>query len=515
MKKTKTFHECDIHVLLKTFRIMRITIFLLLVSILQTLANNTYSQVAKLSLDISTTRLVDVLDEIEEQSEFYFLYNEKLINTNREISINVKNEKIDKILDQIFKGTDVVYTILDRKIILAPSYLSETDAQQKSISGKVTDSFGSSLPGVTVVVKGTTQGTVTNTDGKYSLSNVQEDATLIFSFVGMKTQEIPVAGKTSINVTMVEETIGIEEVVAIGYGTVKKKDLTGSITSVEGDVLAKRQTLKVTEALQGALPGVTVSRTGSKPGDNATITKRGITTIGDSNPLVLIDGVIGDINDINPNDIENISVLKDAASCAIYGAKAAAGVILITTRRARTGQFDLSYNYEYGLERPTSIPEYTDAVGYMKATNEIRWNDNNNVGTEFPTYSQDLIENYATLHAQNPNLYPDTDWIGLLMNDNAPRQSHQLSLTGGSEKILSKISLAYDSKDGLVDGISFKRITARANNDININKYLSVRADISYVHSLMKSPSKEGKGDMEGGYMFLGGELATKKWTDG
>jgi len=199
MKKIKPFHECDFSCLTKTFRIMRITVFLMLAVILQTFANEAYSQKTKLSLDYTNTRLEVVLDDIEDLSEFFFLANEKLVDLDRSVNLSVKNKKIDEILDMLFAGTDVVYTITDRKIILAPSFLTEDAQQQRSVSGKVTDSGGQPLPGVTVVVKGTTQGTVTNADGDYSLANIPEDATLQFSFVGMRTQEVAVGSKTNIN----------------------------------------------------------------------------------------------------------------------------------------------------------------------------------------------------------------------------------------------------------------------------------------------------------------------------
>src|SRR5690554_4145920 len=206
MKKIKPFHECDFSCLTKTFRIMRITLFLMLAVILQTFANEAYSQKTKLSLDYTNTRLEVVLDEIEELSEFFFLANEKLVNLDRSVNISVENKKIDEILDMLFADTDVVYTITDRKIILAPSYLAEDAQQQRSVSGKVTDSGGQPLPGVTVVVKGTTQGTVTNADGDYNLPNVPDDATLVFSFVGMRTQEVVVGNQTRIDTRMEEES---------------------------------------------------------------------------------------------------------------------------------------------------------------------------------------------------------------------------------------------------------------------------------------------------------------------
>ena len=358
-------------------------------------------------------------------------------------------------------------------------------AQNVTMSGSVKSTSGESVPGVTIMVKGTTNGTITDSSGNYSLSNVPSGATLIFSFVGMKTQEIKVAGKTTINLTMEEETIGLDEVVAIGYGTARIADLTGAVASVQGNKIAERKTTKVTEALQGAIPGVTVTRSGDAPGANATIMVRGITTIGTSTPLVIIDGVQGDINSVDPNDIDNISVLKDAASASIYGSRAAAGVILITTKRAKTGQANLEYNFEYGLSSPTRIPKYVGSAQYMKMANELVWNDANNIGTEYPTYAQNLIENYSSLHASNPDQYPDTDYSKYL-NDFAPRQSHLLSFTAGEKNLRTHVSLSYEKKDALTDYRSFQRFNARVNNDLTINKMLTAHFDLYYVNTTDK-----------------------------
>ena len=232
MKKNEPLRELLCHSLKKILLIMRIAVILLLFGFLQTRADSAFSQKTKFSVNFSNTELVNVLDQIENETNFLFLYNEKLIDVNRKVSINVQDQEIENVLKLLFTNTDVEYSFLGRKIILSSTEKVAAGQQQKSISGKVTDSSGSLLPGVTVVFKGTTQGTITDSDGTYSISNIPDGAVLIFSFVGMKTQEIAVAGKTSINVTMAEDIMGVDEVVVVGYGTVKKSDLTSSIASV-------------------------------------------------------------------------------------------------------------------------------------------------------------------------------------------------------------------------------------------------------------------------------------------
>ena len=488
MKKNHNYYglfkpNSNWHKLLLT---MKISAFLLFCCLVNIFAAPTYSQSTKISLNLKDVTIEEVLNKIEDVSEFYFLYNNKLIDVTRKVNIEADKEPIKDILNDIL-NKDTKFIVYDRQIILTPSdvtSLSEALQQQK-ITGTVTDEKGNPLGGVTVLIKGTTLGALTDVSGKYILTNSPQNATLIFSFIGMTTQEIPSNGQNLINVVMKEAAVGLDEIVVVGYGTIKKQDITGSVTSIPGNELSQRQSIKVADALQGLMPGVTVTRNGNAPGVDASIVIRGITTIGDSDPLIIVDGIPGSISDINPNDIETISVLKDAASASIYGSRAAAGVILISTKRAKEGELNLNYNVEYGINQPTTLPKYVGAQRNMQLMNEMLWNDNNNViGGEYPTYSQDVIENYPSLRAENPDKYPDTDWQHLLLNDFASLQKHILTVTAGTNKVSSRISLAYDKADALYDGRNFQRITLRANNNVAINKYLSATIDLYYLHSI-------------------------------
>lgn len=364
-------------------------------------------------------------------------------------------------------------------------------AQTATVTGSVKNTSGETVPGVTILVKGTTIGTITDSNGNYTLENFASGSTLVFSFVGMKTQEIKTAGKTNINLVMEDETIGLDEVVAIGYGTVKKQDLTGAVATIGGESIAERKTVRVSQALQGSMPGLMVTRSSSAADASATIRVRGITTISDSNPLVIVDGIPGTLDWINPDDIESLSVLKDAASASIYGSRAAAGVILVTTKRAKTGQLSLDYNYEYGIDKPTRLVEHADAQTYMRVLNERNWNDAGNVaGNEFPIYPKATIDNYVALNAENPDLYPNTDWQNLILNDFSTRQSHKLTLTAGSKNIRTKFSVDYSNNGFLYDERSYDRLIFRANNDVVINEMLSVSVDINGIYSTNESPGK-------------------------
>ena len=494
---------------------MRNVLILIFLTALQTFAIDSYSQNTVLSLDKSQVSVKNVLHEIENNSEFYFLYNSKLVNDTRIVDAQFNGKKIDEILAHLFTETGVDYFVIDRQIILSPKeYLAEakTKLQSTTITGTVTDENGEPIPGGNITIKGTAIGSITNLEGKYSIE-VRDPSTaiLVFSYIGYHTQEIAVENQTEINVSMQLDILGLEEVVVIGYGTQRKVDLTGSIASTSGDILAERNTTQMSQALQGTMSGVMVTRNNNAPGSTASIRIRGITTIGNSTPLIIVDGVpVDNINDVNPQDVENISVLKDAASASIYGSRAAAGVILVTTKRAKPGQLNMTYNAEFGFEQPTEWPEYVDVVRFMEFDNEQRWNDNDNTGTEYATYSEDLINNYMTLNAEDPNLYPNTDWYGLIMKDRAPRSSHLLSISAGTQAIATKISLAFDKTEGLYDPKSYERLTARINNDVTINNYLSASVDLFYKRSTANDASINPIYSMH-----IAAPVYAAEWTDG
>jgi TonB-linked SusC/RagA family outer membrane protein len=394
-----------------------------------------------------------------------------------------------------FDDTDIGYDFENKYIILAKKdsennaleILSAKATQQtgKTITGKVVEvANGEPVIGATVIVKGdATKGTVTDVDGNYVLMNVPENATLVFSFVGMKTEEVIIGDQTRIDIRMEYESIGLEELVAIGYGTVRKVDLSGSVSSVAGEALSiKKSSVSILDALQGTMPGVTVTRNSGEPGGAGSIRVRGITTIGDSNPLIIVDGVPGSISGLNATDIESISVLKDAASASIYGAKAAAGVIIISTKRGKSGKVELQYDLQYGFDQPTRVPKTLSAVPFMTMLNELIWNDNNNSGTEYPKYSKDLIDNYVSLNAENPDQYPDTDWTQYL-NNFSPRQSHSLSFSAGQERFTTRGSINFDRVESIIEDRPYINFTARTNNDFYFSKILSAHFDIQYTHS--------------------------------
>lgn len=348
--------------------------------------------------------------------------------------------------------------------------LVDKEDDQQPVTGVVTDATGVPIPGVSVTVKGIEgEGTSTDFDGNYSLE-VSSGDTLVFSYLGFNPQEIVVTNQSKLNVSLERAEENLEEVVVVGYGTQAKRDITGSVSVIGEDEIASRNVTNVSNALQGAAAGVSVTRSSSAPGAGNTIRIRGISTIqGSNSPLILVDDVpVDDINDVNPAEVASISVLKDAASAAIYGSRAAAGVIIITTKRALDGVFRVSYTNEYLINTPTQIRQNVGSVRYMQMFNEAIWNDNDNTGNQFSTYDPEVIANYAALNAQNPNNYPDTDWRALLLNKQSETRRHNLVLSGGTERLKTNASFGYEYQDALYDKREWKRYTGRINNELQI-----------------------------------------------
>lgn len=446
----------------KTWKIMRLSAFFLFLFLSQVWAGTGYAQQTKLTLKMDNVRVVDVLDEIENNSEFYFLFNQKLVDVERKVNVDAKEKSIDNILTEMFLETDVHHQVKDRFIILTTekSHFSEETVlqQQNTVSGTVTDEASEPLPGVTIIIKGTTQGTVTDMDGKYSISNIPDDATLTFSFVGMLTKEVEVGNQSTINLTMVADAIGIEEVVAIGYGTMKKSDLTGSVSSVKGSDLMKVNASGVSTAIAGRLPGLHVAQASGGAGAGSILRIRGVGSVYSGvDPLVIIDGFQGDINQVSPNDVETITVLKDAASASIYGARAANGVILITTKTGKRNQeLKVDVSVKYGTQQATNIPKMLDSEDWSRKMNESTMA---RIGSEY------------WIGDQAPELQTtNTDWLDYIFCS-APVQDYNVSATGGSKNLRYAVNMNYYDQDGMMIGQNFKRASARSNIEFVTEKF--------------------------------------------
>lgn len=473
----------------KSMRVMRIGLFLLFVMIAQLHAENLYSQNTVINLKLENATVEQVLDKIEKETDFSFLFTDKSVDIDWKVNVDVHDKNINELLDILFGGTNVQYRIVDKQIVLSNRpLLAENVNQQKKISGKVIDANGDPVIGANVVEKETTNGTITDMSGNFVLS-VNPNAVLSVSYIGYVSKDIQVKDRSSFTISLEEDSELLDEVVVVGYGTMKKKDLTGAVGTLKGESLSARKTTQLSTALQGATSGVLVTRDNSAPGATASIKIRGVTTIGKSSPLVIVDGVPGDINQVNPDDVESMSVLKDAASASIYGSRAAAGVIVITTKRAKENDLSLNYNFEYGWEMPTRLPEYVGAQRFMEMVNELRYNDNN-AGGWYQTYSEDQVNNWIKNNATDPDAYPITDWQDEILKNSAPRQTHSINIAGGSKVVQTKASFRYDKTDGIYVNRNYERYMIRVNNDFKINKYIEAHLDVNFKRSKSEEPHR-------------------------
>ena len=447
----------------KLLKIMRITITICLLWVSQILAINTYSQNTRLSLNHSNTTIRNVLQDIEDKTDFYFMYNGKFVDVERNVSIKVNDQLITDVLDKLFEKTGITYKIEDRQIALTENSMTIPAQQIRTITGLVTGPDGDPIPGATIVIKGTANGTITDPEGKFSLSNISGDAILVISFVGMKSVEIEVANQSNIRISLEEETIGLEEVVAIGYGVQKKKLITGATVQVGGESLQKLSTISALNALQSQTPGVNITQSSGQPGEGFRVTIRGLGTTGSSSPLYVIDGVAGgDINLLNPSDIESIDVLKDAASAAIYGARAANGVILVATKKGKTGKLQLTYDGYYGVQYLAKIPPLLKAREYMAIQDETRFNEGN------PTYNWENLLPSGLYNSIMDGTWEGTNWLKESYDKGAPIQNHAFNLTGGSGQSNFSLGFSYASQDGILGKpvqSEYDRYTARINSD--------------------------------------------------
>ncbi len=442
------------------------------------------------------TTVKDVLKYIESNSDYVFLYGEgveKKLSTA--VNVQLKDKDMEAVLTELCKAAGLEYKINGRQVTIQASAAGTTVAKTQRITGTVLDENGDPMIGATVKAKNTGVAVNTDIDGNFSI-DAADGEKLEVTYIGYTPREVK-ATPGGMTIDMDVSSNQLEEVVVIGYGTVKKKDLTGAVASVKGDDLAAKKTTTLSTAMQGAVSGLMVRRDNNAPGASAgSMHVRGVTTIGDSSPLIIVDGVQCDnIDYVNANDVESISVLKDAAAASIYGSKAAAGVILITTKRGDDSSLSLSYTGEFGWEIPTTQPTMVGVTRYLEMNNELLYNDNPAAGY-FQLYTADQVKNWVKYNATDPDRYPITDWKGMMMKDYAPRMTHTLSLSGGNKTVRSTASFSYDDVDGLYDGRNFHRIMFRSNNDFNLNKYISASVDVNIRNAKNTTPNYAPFSDM-------------------
>lgn len=472
---------------IKCLLMMKFTLLLIIAFSLQSFGNG-YGQ-ENINLKLEKVTLKKVFKAIELQGACRFVYKDEILPRDQRVSISVENASLEDVMTKVLQNTELSYKRLSGSLVVITTGI--TSATAVPVTGKITNEAGEPIPGVSIVEKGTNNGTTTNADGNFVLNVSSLSATLTISYIGFVQQEVALSNRSEVSIKLVAEDKKLEEVVVIGYGTQKRRNVTGAITSVKASDLENAPIMRVEQALQGRVSGLTIAAASGQPGSSSTIRVRGTTSInnGANDVLYVVDGIVvdnGGIDYLNQNDIESIEVLKDAASAAIYGARSAAGVILVTTKKGKAGAIAVNYNGYYGTQEPASKLKLLNATEYATLTNE------------------------ASLAAGNGVIYPDpsalgkgTDWQEAIFNNSARIQNHDLSISAGSEKSTYYFSLGYFDQQGIVasDISNYKRYNVRLNSQHKVTKWLTFGNNIGY--SYIRS---QGIGNTNGEF---GGPLAS------
>jgi TonB-dependent starch-binding outer membrane protein SusC len=493
----------------QTIRVMKLTILLLLLTIFQLYANDTYSQMTKITLKLENEKISDVLKKIEDQSEFYFLYSPKLIDVEKRVSINAKKEPINNILSTIFEKS-VKFEVYDRQIILSPIDgwgISASPQQKQTITGTVKDENGNTLPGVSILIKGTNRGTATGVDGKFTLDLPTQEAVIVVSIIGFQTKEIRVTADAKLEIVLVSTSQALDEVVVVGYGTQKKVDLTGSVASISSKELLRGQPTTIEQALKGKMAGVEVRNTDGAPGGGITIKIRGANSITAGNsPLYVIDGFPSPISDdpfnnplskLSPESVESITILKDVSSTAIYGAQGANGVVLITTKKAKAGFSEFSFKASVGFNKLSKSLEMMTNEEYMKSMMQAAVMDQRWENTDF---YQDYKNQIWKTDPSRFQSYQD-----LCMRTGVQKR-YDLAYSGGTSVIRNMTVFSLLDQEGVVINNGYKDYNLMSNTTVQLLPRLSIDANLQYNHNTI-----DGIGYINSIATFS--PLIPKEWT--
>lgn len=451
-------------------------------------ASDSYAQTAIVNVEVQNKTVREVLKEIENQSEFGFFFNNKHIDLNRRVSVTSRNSDIFKVLEKVFEGTNVKYSVLDKKIVLTTNAENVPAAQQAAfkVNGKVVDENGEEIIGATVQEKGTANGTVTDMDGNFELKVFAKEVTLEVSYIGYSKAIVKAKTSVPVRVTLKEDSEVMDEVIVVGYGTKKKINLTGAVAAVDGKALVQTPVSNISDLVAGRMPGVMAVNSSGEPSVGSSLSIRGKSTLNNNNPLVVIDGIPRDsFNALDPNEIESITVLKDGAAAAVYGARANNGVFLVTTKRGKKEKMSLTYSGSLTSQSPTMYPKLMDAYQFASFNNIAMDNmgyDRNNPSQASRYYSEDKIEKYRT--GQDGG-----DWYKATFKDFSLMQNHNVTINGGTDIVKYFLSLGALSQDGMYDNINYTAYKFRSNVDADITKNLRIGANLEGRYEVKKSPS--------------------------
>lgn len=422
----------------------------MLIAVVNVFSESTYSQDVNVSLSLKNSSLIDVFNAIQEQTEFDLFYKNEQVLNEKNINVNFKDKKVNEVLGKVLENTGLQYKIIDRDIVI-----TKYKVEKKTVKGVVTDNKGESLPGASVMVKGTGNGVVTDESGKYEIVCAVENPVLIFSFTGMKSQEVPLNNRSVVNVTLESGMTDLNEVVVVGYGTQRKSDVTGAVSSIQSKDFVKGVTSSALQLLNGKASGVHISQSSSAPGGGVSIKVRGSGSINSSNSvLIVIDGMpVSTTSSLNPDDIESIEILKDASSAAIYGTRAANGVVLITTKRGKKGRPEVSFNSYIAYQTVASKLDLLNAQEYMTLLNDLSTEAGNAA-----IFTQDEMNKIGS----------GTNWQDEVFR-NAWAKNNQFSISGGSDYSNYYISLSYLDQDGVMISSGIEKYNARINYELKPN----------------------------------------------
>lgn len=471
---------------------MKITALALFIFVGTAFATESYSQVMKVTVVADKISTGKVINEIEKQTDYLFVYNVNEVNLQRTIQVNAENKSVAEVLNKVFEGTNIYYAMEGKNIMLMSRTKENQSANQTNkVTGVVKDTNGETIIGANVTVKGQSIGTITDIDGRFVI-DAPANAVLQITYIGYIAQEVNIGNRKEISITLKEDTQALDEVVVVGYGTQKKVNLTGSVASITPETIENRPITQTSQALAGLTSGVTVSQSSGRPGgDQASIRIRGVGTFSGagSDPLVLIDGLSASINDVDPNNIANISILKDAASSAIYGTRAANGVILIETKRGKKGVTQVAYNGYVGWQKATELPDFLDSWDYAIMRNEADKNSGLSA-----TYDQNDIDKFR--NGSDPDNYPNVNHLKDLVTSGSGFQTgHNVTLSNGGEKLSYFFSLGYLHQEGIVEQNDYSKYNFQLNIDNQILSNLLLKANLSGYASTTNEPYT-GDGDM-------------------
>ncbi len=487
----------------KFMRIMKISVFLMVLFTLSVSAGS-YAQNQKFSIKMQNASVKEIIDVVEKQSDFYFFFKSEEDALNKKLDVEFKSSTVDQVLDEILDGSGLSYKVVDKYIAITSEKVLQQQQQNKKVfKGTVRDGSGETIPGVSVTEVGTTNGVVTNLNGEYVIH--VSGTELLFSFIGMKNKTITLGAESVRDVVLTEDIAGLDEVVVVGFGTQKKANLTGAVSSVKmKEVLGDRPVNSVSSALQGAVAGLNVVQNSGTPGGGVSLNIRGFTSINGGEPLVLVDNVPMDISMVDPNDVESVSVLKDAASSSIYGARAAYGVILVTTKKAKFNQnMRVNYNNNFSFSRPESLPQKSGIRETIKIARLFAETEGNVL--YFPDLDPDIWERELDKYEADPSQFPNgfSDVDGTLyslkeydafedmMSSYGYRQSHNVSINGGTDKLSYRMGAGTLNEDGILvtDKDSYKRNNISVYVKTKVSKWFTAEVDFKYVNSKTSNPS--------------------------